>query len=67
MYVYLKFCLNRMGGSKKKKWKQSIEWNFQSCIYNEAMTSAVIAPSPWKLFSCYNGKSFSSYSYHFFQ
>ncbi|ESW23868.1 hypothetical protein PHAVU_004G082900 [Phaseolus vulgaris] len=45
----------RMGGSKKKKWKQSIEWNFQSCIYNEAMTSDVIAPSPWKIFSCHNG------------
>ncbi|WVZ15245.1 hypothetical protein V8G54_012811 [Vigna mungo] len=55
MYAYLKFCLNRMGGSKKKNWKQYIEWNFQSCIYNEAMISDVIAPSPWKIYSCHNG------------
>ncbi|KAK7315503.1 hypothetical protein VNO77_34053 [Canavalia gladiata] len=45
----------RMGGSKRSDWKDYIDWNFQSCIYTEAMTSDVIAPTPWKIFGCHNG------------
>ncbi|XP_057427402.1 protein ENHANCED DISEASE RESISTANCE 2-like isoform X2 [Lotus japonicus] len=44
----------RYGGSKSADWKYS-NLNFQSCIYTEAMTSDVIAPSPWKIFGCSNG------------
>ncbi|TKY46165.1 ENHANCED DISEASE RESISTANCE 2 [Spatholobus suberectus] len=51
----LKFCLTRMGGSKRTNWKHSAEWDFQSSIYTEAMTSDVNAPSPWKIFGCHNG------------
>ncbi|KAG4941498.1 hypothetical protein JHK87_045369 [Glycine soja] len=45
----------RMGGSKRTNWKHYVEWNFQSCIYTEAMISDVIAPSQWKIFSINNG------------
>ncbi|XP_027364670.1 protein ENHANCED DISEASE RESISTANCE 2-like [Abrus precatorius] len=46
----------RYGGSKSADWKYSYsDINFQSCIYTEAMTSDVIAPSPWKIFGCQNG------------
>ncbi|KAK7277321.1 hypothetical protein RIF29_18472 [Crotalaria pallida] len=45
----------RMGGSKRTDLKYSDDWNFQSIIYTEAMTSDVIAPSPWKIFGCHNG------------
>ncbi|KAJ1403096.1 START-like domain superfamily [Sesbania bispinosa] len=44
----------RYGGSKSTDWKYS-NLNFQSCVYTEAMTSDVIAPSPWKIFGCQNG------------
>ncbi|XP_061347077.1 protein ENHANCED DISEASE RESISTANCE 2 [Gastrolobium bilobum] len=44
----------RFGGSKSTDWKYS-DLNFQSNIYTEAMTSDVIAPSPWKIFGCQNG------------
>ncbi|KAH1139327.1 Protein ENHANCED DISEASE RESISTANCE 2-like [Glycine soja] len=44
----------RNGGSKSTDWKYS-NLNFQSCIYTEAMTADVIAPSPWKIFGCQNG------------
>lgn len=46
----------RYGGSKSQDLKYS-NLNFQSCVYTEAMTAAVIAPSPWKIFGCQNGKS----------
>ena len=52
----LKSWLNRYGGSKSTDWKYS-ELNFHSWIYTEAMTSDVIAPSPWKIFGCQNGKA----------
>ncbi|KAK7279645.1 hypothetical protein RJT34_24701 [Clitoria ternatea] len=47
----------RNGGSKSIDWK---EWeisdmNFESSMYTEAMTSDVLAPSPWKIFGCQNG------------
>ncbi|KAL2324810.1 hypothetical protein Fmac_023868 [Flemingia macrophylla] len=44
----------RNGGSKSVDWKYS-NVNFQSCIYSEAMTADVLAPSPWKIFGCQNG------------
>ncbi|KAK7343852.1 hypothetical protein VNO77_12931 [Canavalia gladiata] len=44
----------RNGGTKSTDWKYS-EINFQSSIFSEAMTSDVIAPSPWKIFGCQNG------------
>ncbi|RDY00520.1 Protein ENHANCED DISEASE RESISTANCE 2-like protein, partial [Mucuna pruriens] len=44
----------RNGGSKSADWKYS-NLNFQTCLYTEAMTADVIAPSPWKIFGCQNG------------
>ena len=44
----------RHGGTKSADWKYS-NINFQSCVYSEAITSDVIAPSPWKIFGCQNG------------
>ncbi|RHN81488.1 putative protein ENHANCED DISEASE RESISTANCE 2, PH domain, START [Medicago truncatula] len=44
----------RYGGSKSTDWKYS-NLSFESCVYSEAMTSDVIAPSQWKIFGCQNG------------
>ncbi|MED6120801.1 hypothetical protein PIB30_024368 [Stylosanthes scabra] len=43
----------RMGGSKRADWKFSFDW--QSWIYNEAMSADVVDHSPWQIFGCYNG------------
>jgi len=44
----------RLGGSEKDH-KHSIESTICSSMHVEAMTSDVIAPSPWKIFGCHNG------------
>ncbi|TKY51590.1 ENHANCED DISEASE RESISTANCE 2 [Spatholobus suberectus] len=49
-----KVLLCTLMSSKSTDWKYS-NLNFQSCIYTEAMTADVIAPSPWKIFGCQNG------------
>ncbi|XVE96101.1 hypothetical protein REPUB_Repub02eG0192100 [Reevesia pubescens] len=52
--------------SPKKRWpslrlgstmtsKNSVHWPFRSSVHAEAMTSDVIAHSPWKIFGCQNG------------
>ncbi|KAK4750237.1 hypothetical protein SAY87_027686 [Trapa incisa] len=41
--------------SRKYEHKSSIDWTSCSSIHTEAMTSDVIAPSPWKIFGCQNG------------
>ncbi len=46
----------RLGGSKRER-KKSIDWTVCSSMQLEAMTSDVIAPSPWKIFGCQNGKN----------
>ncbi|KAF7811807.1 protein ENHANCED DISEASE RESISTANCE 2-like [Senna tora] len=45
----------RLGGSKRAHRKNSVDWNIQSFIYTEAMTSDVVSSSPWKIFGCQNG------------
>ncbi|EXB51751.1 hypothetical protein L484_002656 [Morus notabilis] len=45
----------RLVGSKRRENKTSIDWTFSSIVHTEAMTSDVIAPSPWKIFGCQNG------------
>ncbi|TYK00012.1 protein ENHANCED DISEASE RESISTANCE 2-like isoform X1 [Cucumis melo var. makuwa] len=45
----------RFRGSKRIDWKASIDWIVCSSVQMEAMTSDVIAPSPWKIFGCQNG------------
>ncbi|XP_058204629.1 protein ENHANCED DISEASE RESISTANCE 2-like isoform X2 [Rhododendron vialii] len=45
----------RMSMSKRAAHKKSIEWTSASCKHMYAMTSDVIAPSPWKIFGCQNG------------
>lgn len=45
----------RLVGSKRRENKNSIDWTFSSIVHTEAMTSDVIAPSPWKIFGCQNG------------
>ena len=37
--------------------KPSIDWTLYSSVQMEAMTSDVIAPSPWKIFGCQNGET----------
>ncbi|CAJ2629611.1 protein ENHANCED DISEASE RESISTANCE 2-like isoform X2 [Trifolium pratense] len=44
----------RYGGAKSIDWRNS-SISFQSCAYSEAITTDVIAPSPWKIFGCQNG------------
>ncbi|KAG5557496.1 hypothetical protein RHGRI_007659 [Rhododendron griersonianum] len=45
----------RMSMSKRAAHKKSIEWTSVSCKHMYAMTSDVIAPSPWEIFGCQNG------------
>ncbi|XP_022133494.1 protein ENHANCED DISEASE RESISTANCE 2-like isoform X2 [Momordica charantia] len=45
----------RFRGSKRVDCKSSIDWTVYSSVQMEAMTSDVIAPSPWKIFGCRNG------------
>ncbi|XP_038885656.1 protein ENHANCED DISEASE RESISTANCE 2-like [Benincasa hispida] len=45
----------RFRGSKRVDCKPSIDWTICSSVQMEAMTSDVIAPSPWKIFGCQNG------------
>ncbi|GAU15865.1 hypothetical protein TSUD_40860 [Trifolium subterraneum] len=44
----------RYGGAKSIDWRSS-SINFQSSAISEAITTDVIAPSPWKIFGCQNG------------
>ncbi|KAG6412705.1 hypothetical protein SASPL_125390 [Salvia splendens] len=39
----------------KRMAKRSIDWTSASSVHMEAMTSDVIAPSPWEIFGCQNG------------
>ncbi|KAL6586390.1 hypothetical protein OROMI_001378 [Orobanche minor] len=39
----------------KRRAKRSIDWTSASSVHVDAMTSDVIAPSPWKIFGCQNG------------
>ncbi|KAI3458973.1 hypothetical protein Pfo_015636 [Paulownia fortunei] len=39
----------------KRMAKRSIDWTSASSVHVDAMTSDVIAPSPWKIFGCQNG------------
>ncbi|XVF75560.1 hypothetical protein PTKIN_Ptkin13bG0196600 [Pterospermum kingtungense] len=45
----------RFGSAKITDRKNSFNWPFRSSVHAEAMTSDVIAPSPWKIFGCQNG------------
>ncbi|GKU91700.1 hypothetical protein SLEP1_g5533 [Rubroshorea leprosula] len=44
--------------SIKRTRGNSMDWNFSPSLHTEAMTSDVIAPSPWKIFGCQNGLRF---------
>ncbi|KAI3470474.1 hypothetical protein Pfo_027137 [Paulownia fortunei] len=44
-----------MSVSKRIANKRSIDWTSASSTHVNAMTSDVIAPSPWKIFGCRNG------------
>ncbi|XP_057798953.1 protein ENHANCED DISEASE RESISTANCE 2-like isoform X2 [Salvia miltiorrhiza] len=39
----------------KRMARRSIDWTSTSLFHVDAMTSDVIAPSPWKIFGCQNG------------
>ncbi|KAA8539305.1 hypothetical protein F0562_025997 [Nyssa sinensis] len=41
--------------SKRTAHKKSVDWISASSMHVDAMTSDVIAPSPWKIFGCQNG------------
>ncbi|GLT93217.1 hypothetical protein SLE2022_110180 [Rubroshorea leprosula] len=44
----------RLSATKRTR-RNSMEWIFGPSLHTEAMTSDVIAPSPWKIFGCQNG------------
>ncbi|KAJ6350043.1 hypothetical protein OIU78_006265 [Salix suchowensis] len=44
---------SRFGNAKRAHRQRSID--YYSFLHNEAVTSDVIAPSPWKIFGCQNG------------
>ena len=48
---------NRLDGSKREH-ERPIDWTIWSSMLLEAMTSDVIASSPWKIFGFQNGKTF---------
>ncbi|KAL3838327.1 hypothetical protein ACJIZ3_022918 [Penstemon smallii] len=41
--------------SRRMANKRSIDWTSSTSMHVDAMTSDVIAPSPWKIFGCQNG------------
>ncbi|XAR72119.1 hypothetical protein NMG60_11018640 [Bertholletia excelsa] len=45
----------RLTVSKRTSRKHSVDWTSTSSMRMDAMTSDVIAPSPWKIFGCQNG------------
>ncbi|KAF5742542.1 protein ENHANCED DISEASE RESISTANCE 2-like [Tripterygium wilfordii] len=45
----------RLSFTKGREHTRSIDWTNHLSIHTEAMTSDVIAPSPWKIFGCQNG------------
>lgn len=47
----------RLHGSKKTGHKTSLDWTVSSPMHTDAIASDVVAPSPWKIFGCQNGKS----------
>lgn len=48
--------LHRLISSSKNT--HSIDWTVYSSSVSDAMTSDVVAPSPWKIFGCENGKGY---------
>lgn len=60
-FSFMQFCFNRLSVSKRVDCKGLVD--FYSSMHTEATTSDVIAPSPWKIFGCQNGKEFSSFIY----
>ncbi|XP_057979622.1 protein ENHANCED DISEASE RESISTANCE 2-like [Malania oleifera] len=45
----------RLVGSKRTGHNNSVDWTHSPSMHMDAMTSDVIAPSPWKIFGCQNG------------
>ncbi|KAK8612268.1 hypothetical protein V6N13_092386 [Hibiscus sabdariffa] len=45
----------RLVNQKRTDNKVSVHWPFHSSVNADAMTSDVVAPSPWKIFGCQNG------------
>ncbi|XP_028944380.1 protein ENHANCED DISEASE RESISTANCE 2-like isoform X1 [Malus domestica] len=45
----------RLGGSSSRSRINSIDWSLCSSAQTDAVTSDVIAPSPWTIFGCQNG------------
>ncbi|PKI56372.1 hypothetical protein CRG98_023257, partial [Punica granatum] len=50
-WPYFRICTP----SRKHCRKFSMDWTSCSSMHTEAMTSDVVAPSPWKIFGCQNG------------
>lgn len=56
LLFFVLFCFDRMSMSRRAAHKKSTESTSASCKHMYAMTSDVIAPSPWKIFGCQNGE-----------
>lgn len=55
-YYLTNLCFNRLNVSKRTPHKSFVDWTSAATMHVDAMTSDVIAPSPWKIFGCQNGK-----------
>lgn len=51
------FCAHRLGGSSRTRRINSTDWTHFSSTQADPGTSDVVAPSPWTIFGCQNGKN----------
>lgn len=49
----------RLSVSKRTARKNFMDGTYVTRLHVDAMTSDVIAPSPWKIFGCQNGKAWT--------
>lgn len=54
--ILISFFVRRLGGSSRTSRINSIDWTICPSTQADPMTSDVIAPSPWTIFGCQNGK-----------
>lgn len=58
---YYWYCyMYRLSGSSGRSHSNSLDWTLFSSAHSDPMTSDVVAPSPWIIFGCQNGKCYIS-------
>lgn len=53
------FFVHRLGGCSSTSRINSIDWTLCSSTQTDPVTSDVVAPSPWTIFGCQNGKNWN--------